>query len=183
MKKTKKLTVSASIVALSVTFIALGSMIEVLDLTAAAIVSCFMAFVFIEIGKPYTYLVWLATSLLSFVFVPHSFAWVSYFLVFGIYPILKAYIERAKRVFWIPLKLLFFNVSAPLMILFSEFILGIPFFEGDLSIPFFEENMLIFKICTYVLLIITMFAYDIFMTFMIRAYFSSFRRRIERILK
>ncbi len=183
MKQTKKITISAMAVALGVVFMALGAFVEVLDLTVAAISSCIMAFVFIEVGKPYTYFVWLGTSLLTFVFFPHSFVWVTYFLVFGIYPILKAYIERTKHAFWIPLKLVFFNIAAPLMILASEYLLGIPFFEDDLSVPFFEENMLLFKVCVYIFLIIALFVYDIFMTVMIRMYFSTFRKRIQKFFK
>lgn len=183
MKETKKLTISAMAIALGVAFMTLGAFVEVLDLTVAAITSCIMAFIFIEVGKPYTYFVWLGTSILTFVFFPHSFTWVTYLLVFGIYPILKAYIERTKRVFWIPLKLLFFNVSAPLMIIASEYLLGIPFFGEDVVFPIFEENTLAFKIGIYLGLIVALMLYDLFMTFMIRAYFSSIRKRIERILK
>ena len=171
------------VVALGVVFMALGAFVEVLDLTVAALCSCLMAFVFIEIGKPYTFCVWIATSVLSFVFFPQSLTWLTYFLIFGIYPILKAYIERLKKVFWLPIKLVYFNTVAPLMILFSEYVLGIPFFSDDLSIPIFEENMLLFKIVVYVLLIVAMIVYDIFMTVMIKAYFSKFREYIKQILK
>lgn len=183
MKETKKLTMSAISVALSVVFMALGAFIEVLDLTSAALSSIVMLFVFIEIRKPYTYLVWLASSLLGFAFFPQSFVWVTYFLVFGIYPILKAYIEKLKRPFWLPVKLLYFNVASPLMILASEYLLGIPFFSDDLSIPFLEENTFILKIVIYVLLNVALIVYDYFLTVMVRFYFSTFRKRIEKILK
>ncbi len=183
MKQTKKITISAMAIALGVVFMTLGAFVEVLDLTVAAIASCIMAFVFIEIGKPYTYFVWLGTSLLIFVFFPASFLWVTYFLIFGIYPILKAYIEKLKRILWIPLKLLFFNIVSPLMILASEYLLGVPFFEEDITIPFIGENTLLFKIVVYVLLIAALFIYDIFMTVMIRAYFVKIRERVQRFLK
>ncbi len=170
-------------IALSVVFLTLGAVVEVLDLTVAAVASCIMAFIFIEVGQPYTYFVWLGTSILTCVFFPGSFVWVTYFLIFGIYPILKAYIEKTKKVLWIPLKFLFFNIASPLMILASELILGIPFFTEDLSIPFFEDHMLLFKICVYIALIVALYIYDIFMTIMIRTYFSSIRKRVERFLK
>lgn len=183
MKQTKKITMSAACIALGVLFMALGAFIEVLDLTVAAMCSCLMAFVFIEIGDKYAFGVWLGTSVLGFAFFTHSLVWVTYFLVFGIYPILKAYIEKLKRPLWIPLKCVIFVASALLIILVSELILGIPFFTDTLGVPFFENNMELFKAIVIFALIIGLYVYDIFLTVMIRAYFTTFRKRIQSILK
>ena len=46
----------------------LGAFVEVLDLTASALCSCLMAFVFIEIGAKYAIAVWLGTTILGAVF-------------------------------------------------------------------------------------------------------------------
>ena len=162
---------------------ALGAFIEVLDLTVAAICSCLMAFVFIEIGDKYAFGVWLGTSILGFAFFTHSLVWVTYFLVFGIYPILKAYIEKLKKAFWIPIKLAVFLVSSLLIILVSELLLGIPFFGDTLGIPFFENHVNLFKTIVVVALVLGLYVYDVFLTVMIRAYFSTFRKRIQSILK
>ena len=183
MKQTKKITLSASCIAIGVLFMALGAFIEVLDLTVAAMCSCLMAFVFIEIGDKYAFGVWLGTSILGFVFFTHSLVWVTYFLIFGIYPILKAYIEKLKRQFWLPVKLVVFIVSAFLIILASELILGIPFFNDTLGVPFFENNTDVFRAIVIVGLIGAMFAYDFCMTLAIRVYFMHFRNRIKSILK
>lgn len=183
MKQTKKITLSAACIALGVLFMALGAFVEVLDLTVAALSSCLMAFVFIEIGDKYAFGVWLGTSILGAIFFTHSLVWVTYFLICGIYPILKAYIEKLKRVLWIPLKLVFFVISSLLMILTSEALLGIPFFEDTLNVPFFENNMELFRLIIVGALILALFVYDIFMTVMIRTYFSSFRDRIKSVLK
>ena len=56
------------VVALTVVFMAVGAFVEMLDLTAAALASVIVMFVFIEVGKPYHFLVWLGSSLLCFVF-------------------------------------------------------------------------------------------------------------------
>ena len=120
MRHTKKLTVSAMAIALTVVFMALGAFVEALDLTVAALASVIMMFVFIEVGSPYTYLVWLGSALLCFVLFPQSFVWINYLLIFGIYPILKSYIERLKRPFWIPVKLVYFNVAAVALIFLSS---------------------------------------------------------------
>lgn len=170
-------------IALGVLFMALGFFIEVLDLTVAALCSCLMAFVFIEVGDKYAIAVWLATSILGLVFFTGSLVWVTYLLIFGIYPILKAYIEKLKRPFWIPLKLALFTVSALIVILASELLLGIPFFGDTAGIPFFESHTDLFKVIVVIGLILALYVYDIFMTVMIRAYFSSFRKRVQSLLK
>jgi len=181
MRQTKKITISAMCIALGVLFMTIGTFVEVLDLTVAAISSCLMAFVFIEVGQKYAFSVWLGTSILGFVLLP-GLTPITYFLVFGIYPILKAYVEKLKRPIWIPVKLGIFAASTFLIIFASE-LLGIPFFSDNLGIPFFENNMNLFRAIVIALLILAMYVYDIFMTVMIRAYFSTFRKRIQRILK
>ena len=183
MKQTKKITLSAMSIALGVLFMTLGAFIEVLDLTSSALCSCLMAFVFIEIGAKYAIAVWLGTSILGFVFFPHSLVWVTFLLVFGIFPILKAFIERTKKQFWIPLKLVYFAFSGALLILVSELLLGIPFFGDTLNIPLFENNMGLFKALVCILLLCAMFVYDVFMTMMIRTYFTAIRKRIQSLLK
>ena len=183
MKQTKKITLSAASVALTVLFMALGAYIELFDLTSAALSSIIMAFVFIEVGKPYTYLVWLGSSLLGFVFFSHSLVPITYFLVFGIYPILKAYIEKMKKPLWIPIKLLVFAVCSAAIIFTSTVLFGIPFFEDDIAIPWLKENAAIFKVAVYLGLVAALMVYDYFMTMMIRAYFSAFRKRIAHLSK
>lgn len=183
MKQTKKITLSSMACALGVAFMALGAFVEVLDLTAAALCSLIMMFVFIEIGSPYTFFVWIVTSVLGLVFFSHSLVSVTYFLIFGIYPILKAYIEKLKRVFWIPVKLVYFLIASAAMIAVSELVFGIPFFTDDLNIPFFESNQMLFRIIIFVLLIAATFVYDIFLTVMARSYFAVLRDRIKQFLK
>ena len=77
-------------VALGVVFMTIGAFVPSLDMTSAALTSLIVVLIFIEIGSPYTYLVWLATSLIGFIFFSGSAVWLQYLLVFGIYPILKA---------------------------------------------------------------------------------------------
>ena len=89
MKHTKKLTLSAMIVALGTVFMVLGAIVEVFDLTAVALASALVAFVYIELGSPYTWLVWLCTTFTTFIVFQSSQMWFMYLVLFGIYPILK----------------------------------------------------------------------------------------------
>ncbi len=181
MRKTKKLTLGAMMIALGVLFMMLGYFVEALDLTVAAVLSLVMAFVFIEIGSPYTYAVWLGTSLLGALFFTGSQVWLTYFLIFGIYPVLKAYIERLPRPAWIFVKLGFFNVALVLLMLATQFILMIPFFsEFPEGVAQYETLIKVGFILAFNLAFVL---YDIFMTVMIRTYLQKFRHRFRSFLK
>lgn len=174
MKQTKKITLSAMVVALSTVFMVLGAVVDMLDLSVCALASLLVAFVYIEIGSPYTWLVWICTSLATFVCFPGSIIWMEYFLVFGIYPILKAYIEKLPRRIWLIVKLLFINAIIWVLIFCVELILGIPFFAVD---------KLWLKAAIYVLMNVAFIAYDLFITVLVRVYFEKFRPRFKKFLK
>ena len=161
-------------IALSVVFTVLGAMVDVLDLTSCALSSLLVVFVYIEIGHPYTWLVWLGTSLLSAICFPGSLMWVEYLVIFGIYPIIKAYIERLARPLWLIVKLIYINITIWLIVLACEFILQIPFFDGE---------GLWMNIFAYVIMNVAFVAYDLFISVMIRYYLQSFRNRIKHLLK
>jgi hypothetical protein len=177
MRKTKKLTLSALISALSVGLIALGALFGLFDLTVLAFSSLLVAFIYIEIGSPYTFLVWTVTSVLAFVLFPGAaHIGLEYLLVFGIYPILKGYIERLKRLFWWPLKL-FYGISATLIIIFTfELVTGSSFFDSDVSFLWMKIGITLLLIAAFVL-------YDVFLTVLIRYYMRVLRERLKPILK
>lgn len=183
MKETKKLTFASMAVALGVLFMTLGYFIEILDLTVAALCSMLMLFVCIEVRGAYPWLVWGATSLLGAIFYTSSLVWGTYLLIFGIFPILKAYIERLPRSLWWVLKLLFFAASSAALIFLSEKILGIPFFGEELNIPFLEGRDWIFKTAVYAVLVGALMIYDAFLTIMVRAYYARLRPAMKNILK
>lgn len=180
MKETKKLTISAMVVALGVLFMTLGAVLSVLDLTCAVLASLLVAFIYIELGSPYTWLVWLGTSLLSFILFPGSFMWLTYLAVFGIYPIIKGYVERLPRFLWLILKLVYLNLSMLLLVLFSEALVGQSFF-GDVSeIPL--EPMIVY-IILWVILNIAFLLYDRLIVVLIVFYEKKLRPRFKNLLK
>lgn len=174
MKQTKKITLSATLTALGTVFMVLGAVFEVLDLSVCALASLTVVFAYIEIGHPYTFLIWICTSLITALLFSGSVVWVEYLLVFGIYPILKAYIEKLPRVFWFPVKLVYINAVIWLLLLIVEKLLGLPFFESDLFIM---------QALTYLLINVAFIAYDVFITIMVRLYFDRFRPRFKKFLK
>ena len=174
MRQTKKVTVSALTVALSVVVMLIGFFFSVVDLTACALASLLVAFIYIEIGSPYTFLVWLCTSLTTAICFPGSVIWVEYLLIFGIYPILKAYIERLPRwVWWIP-KLAYINAIIWLLALAMK-LLGLE--------ALFNGETVFINIALYVLMNIAFVAYDLFLTVLIRFYLVKLQPRFKNLLK
>ena len=174
MRQTKKLTLSAILVAISVVIMVLGGVISVLDLSMSALASLIVAFAYIEIGSPYTWLIWLATTVISAVIFPGSLLWVSYLVAFGVYPILKGYIERLPRPCWILVKLGFANAAIWLMIAGSQLVLGLPLFD--------TQSKWI-RIGLYLFLNVVFFAYDLCITACVRFYMEKLRHRFQKFLR
>ena len=175
MKSTKKLAIAAMTVALGTTIMSVGVMLNVVDLTMCAVASLLVVLMYIEVGSPYTWLVWLATSLATAIFFFGSAVWVEYFLVFGIYPLIKAYMERLPRPLWFPVKLVYINVVVLLLLLVVEGLLGIPVFE--------EGVRKIWKIGLALLINVAFIAYDLFITAIVRVYIFKWRSHFARFFK
>ena len=158
MRPTKKITISAMTTAIGAALMAIGAVWELVDMSLAAFASFLVVFILIEVGSPYTWLVWITTSLITFLFFPGSTIWLMYF-VFGVFPILKYYIEKLKRFFWFPLKLVYVNLCIIALMYAMELIFGLPLFETD---------FLILKVALYVVLNLAFFAYDRLLTLLIR---------------
>jgi len=174
MRATKKLTLSAMLSALGTVLMVVGGYVEVLDLTVCALVSLLVAFACVEIGAPYTWLIWLVTSLATFLIPTGKSLWLLYLLIFGIYPILKGLIERTPRPLWYALKLVFINVILAALTFAYELIFSVPL------VPI--ENKIV-VLCVYLVMNVAFIVYDMFITAMIRVYFLRFRNRIKNLLK
>ena len=174
MSQTKKITLSALTVALGTVFMVLGAAIDVLDLTVCALASLLVVFIYLEVGSYYPWLVWSCTTLTTALLYPGSIIWAEYFLVFGLYPLIKAYIERLPRWSWIIVKLAYINAVIWATFAISELLLGI---------PFFEEDSKILAIATYVLMNVAFVMYDLFIVVMVRFYLSKLRPRFSKLLK
>ena len=168
-------------VALGTVFMVLGAVIEVLDLSAVALASVLVAFVYIELGSPYTWLVWLCTTLCTFLLYQHSAMWFIYLVLFGIYPILKGYVERLPRFAWWPIKLVFGNLSFVLMLFGVSLITGLPFINTEETFLGISGDAI--YAVTWILLNVAFVAYDFFVTVMVRFYMERLRPKFRKILK
>ena len=167
-KATRRLAVSAVLAALGVVLLLLGSLVQVLDLSMAAIASLLAVFAVIEIGGKYPILIYLVTSVLSLLLLPVKTAALIYFVFAGYYPILKAVLEGrlARPVAWL-FKIVIF-CSAVALGLFAAGKL----FLMDLSWIFANWWFLLCLLPVFVL-------YDIALTRLISAYLRKWRTRLR----
>ena len=97
MKKSREIAFLGIISALSVVFLLLGAIVEVLDITSAILASLMLLIAYEEL-KGKSVLVYLATSVISFFFVFFSPMPAIEYTIFGLYPLIKPLIEKAPKV-------------------------------------------------------------------------------------
>ena len=171
------------IVALSVVLMALGVFINVFDLTVCAVASLLIAFIYIEVGSPYTFAVWLCTSLCMFLFFNGSVIWLEYLVVFGIYPVLKGYIEKLPKYLWLVFKVIYANIVITAMFFLMELIFKVPLFEvGEIGEKI-NISPVIITALLWLFLNVCFVLYDIFITVLVRFYFQRLRPRFKNLLK
>ena len=170
-------------VALGTVVMTIGSVIQALDLTVCALASLLVVFVYLEIGAYYPWLVWICTTVCTALVCSANPALaVEYFLIFGIYPLMKAYIERLPKWSWWPVKILYINAVIWIIFFFVKAFTGANLFLDDsATIP--EGFTTAFMIIMYVLMNVAFIFYDYFIVVMIRFYYDILRPKIQRILK
>lgn len=165
--RTRRLTMGALFVALGVVLLWLGAVVEVLDLSLAAIASMLTVLGVIEFGGAFPWLVWAVTSVLSLILLPVKFPALLYALFAGVYPMLKAAFERLRPLFAWPLKLSAFNSALVLLVLLADFVLGLPDTGLGFTLPVFGLANLTFVI------------YDIALSRLILVYLIKLRSRLR----
>ena len=120
--KTLRLAVCAILSALGVVLIYFGSLIEVLDMSAAVLASVGCIFAAIEFGGAYPWLIYAVTGVLSLILVPNPISALMYILFFGFYPIIKLRLDKKGRLARLILKELAFNLSLAVLLIMWKFV-------------------------------------------------------------
>ncbi len=162
---TRRIAVAAMLCALGVTILALGSVIEALDLTMVAIASIFVFFAVLEMGSPYQYLIYAVTAMLSLLLLPNKYSAFLYLIFGGIYPILKRYAERLPILLSWVVKFIYFNAVLAAMIYGAKFLFGVD--EEELTVALFAMGN------------VTFFLYDVAMTKLISFYLMRLRKKLK----
>lgn len=122
--KSKNIAFGGIIVALSVLSLYCTSLIPSNTITFLTIASYFIPICIIRSNVKNSILVYLATIALSFFIVPTTYV-VMYALFFGIYGIVKYFIERLNNItLELILKFVYFNISLFVVILILKYIVG-----------------------------------------------------------
>ena len=171
MGSTKKLTLAALLAALAAVLLVFGSLIEVVDLTAAALASFLVAFAFLELGTGYAILLWAVASLSSLLLLPSGAS--LFFAAFGLYPVCKAFLEKLPRTLEWALKVLTAAFVLATYILVGKFVLFLP-----------DEALSGWLLWVFIpLALVTFVLYDIALSRLITFYTLRVRPRIARLLK
>ncbi len=184
-RKTKQLTLSAVLAAMGVVLLSLGSVIEVLDLSTAALASFFCIFAVIELGRGYSSMIYAVTGILAIVLMPQGLGGWLYILFFGYYPIAKEMLERLVRPLAFLLKFLIFNAAVTVYAVICYFL-----FFGELEALLNEFSTLfggmelgaLLIIAIYAILNVVFVVYDIALTKLITLYLFKLRKKF-RFLK
>lgn len=173
MKQTKKVTLAAFLCALTVVILWLGAVTDVLDLSMAVIASLGVVFARLELGRPYPILIWIVSSALGLLLLPQKGAALIYALFGGVYPLVKAGLERLPRVLAWVCKIAVFEAAFWAYVLLAKYVFMLPdeVYAGWMLALFAALGLF-----TFVL-------YDIVLSRLIVFYNLRIRPRIARLLK
>ena len=174
-KNTKKLALSAIFSAAGTALLLLGSFVQVLDLSAAAIAGFAVVLAVIEIRGKYPVLVYFVVSIISVLILPYKMPAVFFAAFGGIYPIFKAQFERLHRIIsWI-LKFSMFNIFLWLLIFFIRFLVS----RELIALRENNEFLKNFEIIIFLVANFTFLLYDIAMTKIINLYIIKLRKLLK----
>lgn len=108
----RKVAVGGIFTAISLIFLYFALYLPSIKFTMYFLAGMIPGLILVEMGLRQAWMLYGATSLLSFVMLGNAVSIIPYVMIFGLYPILKFYIEKIKRpIIEILVKLLFFNIA------------------------------------------------------------------------
>lgn len=176
----------AVLCALAVVMLGLGAIIEVIDITAAAMASLVLLPILLCYGTKYAWLSYAVTGILGVLLMPQSLgAWMFAGLT-GFYPIVKQRLDRLPRVLGWAVKLL---LLAAVLLLY----LGIFYFillggEGSLFDAFLkgfgeEEGTPLVAWAVIILSLFTYILFDLLIDRILVLYYLRWQKRVERWMR
>ena len=182
LKKTSQTALCAIMAGLSVTLMLSTTIIPFMSYAIPALCGALMLVIVVECNKKWALLVYACVSILSLIIIPDKSAGFAYMLVFGYYPILKAFLE-SKLPKWLSyfLKLLTFNV-----VLIASFYFVLHFFGIDTEgIEWLEPYLTKWFIIPVIIIFASIFLlmYDSVLSKLIIIYKMKLRKKIIKNLK
>lgn len=159
--KSSKLAIGGISVALSLVILYLTNIIPINTLAILTIVSSIIPITIIKTDIKTAIMVYIITSICSFMFLPITYS-IMYIAIFGIYGIIKCFIERLHNTsLEILLKLVFFNI-----------ILAIVYF----ALPSILGNIKISILLMFIGVNIAFLVYDYALTIVITYFLAKFNK-------
>lgn len=128
--RTYNIVLGGIIAAMSIVIMLLTIILPIAEFVFPALSGILLVCTVFEIGEKWSYVIFAAVSILSFILLPDKSPALYYILFLGHYPITKSYIERikSKPIKW-TVKLVIFNILAAVTALLVKFILKIDTFS------------------------------------------------------
>ncbi len=166
-KDTYKIALGGICLALTVAFMFGGSIVPGVEMTLYAISSVFIAIMIIETGIKGGIGLYVAAVLLGLLIVPNKLGILPYACLFGLYGLVKYYIEKIRNpIGQVTLKVMFFGAAVTAgLTAFQGMLLG------NIELPDFPLAVLIIAGILFLLL------YDLIYTLLIRIYRDRFKRK------
>lgn len=183
---TRYMVTCAILCALSVVFLGLGTLLELIDLTASCMASGVVLLVLLCYGRKYALLTYAVTAVLGVILMPQSLAVWTYIGLVGYYPVVREHLCRLPRaVAWIVKLLLFAAVIGLCLVVFHFLIFG---GQGSIADSFQKlfgegESRAVMAWAVVGLSLFTFVVFDYLLDRLILLYHLRWKRQIEKWMK
>ncbi len=185
-RATRRMVTCAIFAALSVVVLGIGTLLEIIDLTASALAAVIILLLYLCYGARYALLSYAVTSVLGAVLLPQSFAVWTYIGLMGYYPVLKHKLDGLpKPIAWLLKLLLFAAVMAGCLVVFHFLVYGGTGTLSDTFLKLFDEEAGK-PLMAWAILGLSFFTYVVFDLLLSRLTFLyrfAFKRRIDQWMK
>ncbi len=183
---TYRLAVCSVFCALGTVMLGLGALVELIDITCAALAAVLFLPVFYRYGSGYTLLCWGVTSALGLILMPQSLAPWLFACLLGYYPVVKRQIDRLPKLPALLVKLCIIAAAmAVYLVLFWLVMMGADSSLSDVLFRGFGEegtsSTLIWVMIG--LCILTFFLFDLLIDRMAILYRLRWQKRAEKWMK
>lgn len=123
----KKITYSGILLGLNIVLLLISNLISINTMFFMGLASLIISVIVMEYGVNTGVVFYIASIILSFVVMPNKSQWLLYTLTFGIYGLVKYFIEKGRPIYIeVILKLIFANLVAVILYLILKNIVIIP---------------------------------------------------------
>ncbi len=185
-KATRRIAMCGVFCALAVVLLALGAVIEVLDISAAAVAALILLPILLCYGNRYALLAYAVTAVLGLILMPQSLAAWMFAGLTGYYPIIKTRLDRLPRVLGWLVKLLL--LTAVFLVYLAAFFFLILGGEGTLTAAFLTgfgeaDGSPLFAVAVICLGLLTFILFDLLIDRLLVLYYIKWQKRVEKWMK